>query len=63
MALLDEFGPYSLVHVCGGSKPNAIPREADALVVVPDADKACECIHTLEEQIKAEIGINEKAFL
>lgn len=62
MALLDEFGPYSLVHVCGGSKPNAIPREADALVVVPDADKACQCIHTLEEQIKAEIGINEKAF-
>ncbi len=62
MTLLDEFGPYSLVSVCGGSKPNAIPREADSLVVVPDANKAIQCIHTLETQIKAEIGINEKGF-
>ncbi len=62
MLLLDEFGPYSLANVCGGSKPNAIPREADALVIVPDADKAIGCIHTLETQIKAEIGIQEKGF-
>lgn len=62
MTLLDEMESLFLVSVCGGSKPNAIPREADALVVVDNADKAAACIRALETQIKTEIGLNERTF-
>lgn len=62
MALLDGMQSFSLVSVCGGSKPNAIPREADALVIVDDAEKASGILGELEAQIQEEIGRNETGF-
>ena len=55
--------PMNLVSVAGGNKTNAIPREADAVVVVKteDAQKAKEILKTAAAEILDELASVEKA--
>lgn len=52
----------NLVRVSGGSKDNAIPREAEAVVAVACRDCAAKAVHAMEETIRAELGAADAAF-
>ena len=50
----------NLVRVSGGSKDNAIPREAEAVVAVACRDCAAKAVHAMEETIRAELGAGDR---
>lgn len=51
-----------LASLKGGSKDNAIPREAQAVVVAADAGAVIDRVDALAEQIAAELGESDKGF-
>lgn len=57
--------PVNLVSVSGGNKTNAIPREADAVVVVKqqDTEKALELLRKTAEEIQGEFSSTEAALM
>ena len=61
-ALLADQPGMRLVSLGGGSKDNAIPREADATVSVPDADRAVELLTGIGEEIAAELCAADRGF-
>lgn len=63
--LLLEVGERSMFNLCsisGGSKDNAIPREAEAMVAVSDAESFVSAVNTLAEKIKSELSSEDKNF-
>lgn len=44
----------NLVHISGGSKHNAIPKNAQAVISIADANKAQQTIQTISAALKAE---------
>lgn len=55
LAVLYDDTPFHLISVFGGSKRNAIPREAGAEICVPDEKKAAEILLAEEAEIRAEL--------
>ena len=51
-----------LVSVNGGSKENAIPRECEAIVAVPDAEKAMDILTDTAAQIAGELSDEDRNF-
>ena len=52
--------PVHIVSIAGGSKHNAIAKEAEAIITVEDADRAQAVIAQLAEAIKAEYRVADK---
>ena len=52
----------ALVSVSGGSKENAIPREAMATVVTDDADALIALCENISKEISAELYADDRAF-
>lgn len=61
---LGQVCPYRLASLWGGAKANAIPREADAVVLVGPADleAAKAAIRELEKDIQRELAFSDKGF-
>lgn len=51
-----------LVQVKGGSKDNAIPREAEAVIAVSDVDAVRSALHAVSCEIKSELCGDDRAF-
>ena len=51
-----------LVSENGGSKENAIPRECEAIVAVPDAEKAMDILTDTAAQIAVELSDEDRNF-
>jgi len=51
-----------LISVCGGTKENAIPREATAFVCVADRDAVMVECQRIGEEIRAELCADDNAF-
>lgn len=62
LAKLSETCEVCLVSIEGGSKDNAIPRECEAYLAVPDADAAIECLTEGAEEIAATLGRDDRGF-
>ena len=63
LAALSEAQPAArLVSLAGGSKDNAIPREAVAVLAVPDADGAVTLLTDIGEAIAAELCEADRGF-
>jgi len=58
---LSDIG-YKLVSFNGGGKPNAIPREARAVIVTDAPEKIAEAVKKLESDISFELADCDKAF-
>ncbi|MBQ7161321.1 MAG: aminoacyl-histidine dipeptidase [Clostridia bacterium] len=54
--------PFGLVEFSSGSKDNAIPREAEAVVALLDADKAKERLLAYEKKYSARLSKADKGF-
>lgn len=61
-ALLADQADLHLVSLSGGSKDNAIPREATAVVSVSDADRAVLLLTDLGEAITEELSADDRGF-
>ena len=61
-ALLEDQPLMRLVSLHGGSKDNAIPREASAIVSVPDADRANVLLCEIGEQVAGELCADDRGF-
>lgn len=61
-ALLAEQLEMRLIALNGGSKDNAIPREAVARLAVPDATAACALLKAEAERIAAELSQEDAGF-
>ena len=59
---LSEDVRVNIVSLAGGTKDNAIPREATAIIATDDASKAIEIISTISSEIKAELGRDDIGF-
>ncbi len=62
LASLQREQEVRLVSLQGGSKDNAIPRECEAVFVVPDADDAIEHLTELAEAMASELSSEDKGF-
>ncbi len=62
LASLQREQEVRLVSLQGGSKDNAIPRECEAVFVVPDADAAIEHLTELAEAMASELSSEDKGF-
>jgi len=63
--LLAELKGEMELHLCkisGGSKDNAIPREAEAVFVCDDAEKAVNLLKTMEAVVKEELSSFDENF-
>lgn len=54
--------PVNLVSIAGGSKDNAIPREAVAVISVEDTDKFDEIFAKISSEIKNELSEEDSGF-
>lgn len=54
--------PLSLISIGGGDKDNAIPREAEAVIAVEDADAAREIAKRFAENVKKTLTPADAAF-
>lgn len=61
-ALFADQPEMRLVSLHGGAKDNAIPREAGAIVSVPDADRAVMRLTDIGEEIAAELCADDRGF-
>lgn len=61
-ALLEDQPAMRLVALSGGSKDNAIPREATAVVAVPDAERADRLLGDIGAEIAGEVGAADRGF-
>ena len=59
---LSEKVSVNIVSFMGGSKDNAIPREATAIIATDDIIKACEVVDNISSEIKAELGKDDVGF-
>ena len=59
---LSEKTEYGLVSFDGGSKDNAIPREANAVIVAEDRERAVAALAVISSEIKEELCNDDKAF-
>lgn len=57
---LYEYHPFSLVTVNGGTRGNAIPREAKAVIFTDEPDKAIDLINSLIPTIKSWLPKEDK---
>lgn len=62
LAELSNVSDFRLISLKGGSKDNAIPRECEAIVAVPEIEAAIECLTALAEQIGNELSNDDKGF-
>ncbi len=62
LASLLPTGDVRIVSISGGSKDNAIPRECEAILSVPDAEAATARLTELAEQIAHELVADDRAF-
>lgn len=64
LAFIKDECDIKLARIEGGSKTNAIPRNAEALIVLKDEDEEAffQAIEALEEQIKKELGNGDPDF-
>ncbi len=51
-----------LVKICGGTKENAIPREAEAIISSDDFDILLRCLDCISEEIKGELTNDDRGF-
>ena len=52
----------SVISLSGGTKENAIPREAAAYISVPDRDKAETIVKAFYENVKSELSAEDSGF-
>jgi len=62
LAALRAQTPFSLVSLRGGSKDNAIPRECEATLAVPNAEMAMDLITEQSEHIAEELSLDDRGF-
>lgn len=62
-SLSAKFEEMRLVSMEGGSKDNAIPREAVAVVALGDPDAAMAMLADISKEIKAELYADDSAFV
>lgn len=62
LAALAEQSEVCLVSLTGGSKDNAIPRECQACLAVPNAEFAIDLITEQAERIAEELGADDRGF-
>ncbi len=60
--VLLSLGKLNISYICGGSKDNAIPREASALLLVPSAEEAIRAVAALEVEIGEELCACDSGF-
>ncbi len=53
---------FNLVSIEGGSKDNAIPREANALVSVSDTETFCNTVKVISNRISGELSAEDGGF-
>ncbi len=51
-----------IVSIAGGSKDNAIPRECEVVLAVPDADIAMEKVESIASEIACELVADDRGF-
>ena len=59
---LSEKESINLVSLCGGSKDNAIPREAEAVIACENTASAAELINNISSEIKNELCRDDEGF-
>lgn len=62
LAALAERTDVRLISLSGGSKDNAIPRECEALLAVPDFEAADRCLSAVAAEIAAELSEDDRGF-
>lgn len=64
LSVVDENLKYNIVKIKGGSKDNAIPREAEVTIAISNVDKAKvqEILTKFEKDIKGEISSEDENF-
>ena len=62
LAALAEQTDLRLVSLSGGSKDNAIPRECEALLAVPDFEIADACLSAVAAEIAEELSEDDRGF-
>jgi dipeptidase D len=62
LASLQEHVSFDIAALSGGSKDNAIPREAEAVVVTAEADALCGALSQIAQEIAAELSADDAAF-
>lgn len=60
---IGEICPLNLISICGGSKDNAIPREASALIAVPDTEAFSVALDRISKEIKNELSSDDSGFV
>ncbi len=56
---LNKETQITLGHISGGSKDNAIPREADAIFIAKDNEKTIKIINEFQEVLKNELRVSD----
>lgn len=62
LAALQAQCEVCIVSLTGGSKDNAIPRECEARIAVPNADAAIDVLTEQAERIAEELGADDRGF-
>ncbi len=62
MELLAEEPELRLVSMRSGTKDNAIPREAEAVILVPFAERILDRVGRIEKKIRSELCVEDRGF-